>query len=255
MTELKTLVTGYYDSKKSVALCEEYYELSIKETLTRRQKKRYAELVELCWYSVLPILGIIIRSNFKGLQDDDVDDLFSLGAYEYWKLLNHQKKPRPYNITAHFNLYYKVGIRAMIKAVYQNKQEIFDFRHSSALPPVASANFRRPDQEIYISELPFVLYESVVEKVASRFSDEEFDVCEYIARCKIFQGDGFDIKKHKIRKVGGKIANSQFYEDFVTIALKDALEELRLSTDISSLLTDEAASLNPIYYEAYSQTK
>jgi hypothetical protein len=251
MTELRRLVTGYYDSKKSVALCEELYNLSVTDPRTEEQEKRFKDIIDPCYYSVLPILGIIVRSNFRGVQEDDVDDLISLGSYEYWKILNGKIKPRPYSITAHFNLYYKVGIRAMLKAVYQNKPIIYDFFGNNALPPVGSYNWKKPDQEVFVAELPFIIYDMVLDNIASRFENEEFDVCHYIIRCKIFQNG--EVKKHQIRKIGGKISNAQFYEDYVDLALKDAIQELRNTTDIRTLLSDENSALNPIYYKIASQ--
>lgn len=231
------MVYQYYDNQKSVDLCQKYFE----------NPKDDALLYE-CFESVLPILGIIVRNHFKTLQDDDLDDLIQMGSLEFWRFLSESDpKPRPFSKTAHFNLYYKVGIRAMLKAINQNKSYLIDFHANNALPPVASWNFKNPEQELYVNELPGTIYEMVTNKIKEkdRFTGDEFAVCDYIAHCIIFRNE---IQRFQIRKIGGKITNTDFFISYVEMLVKDVIIELRETTDITDLLTDEGISLNAVYY-------
>lgn len=244
MTTLERLVTGFYDKKISVKVSTDLHDLSIKESKTPRDLRRLEDLKTECYESVLPILGIIIKKHFALMQPDDLDDLISLGALEYWKVINGNKPPRPYSDSAHFNFYFKVGIRAMIKAMQANKCDVFDLRQNNALPPIASFNFMNPDHGIFLKELPQIVFDQIMGKV--RFRGKEYEVCEYIAKCMVFRDS--DVKRFQIRNIGGKITNAQFFEEYVGLLYKQAMEELKSDTDIAGMLTDEGSSLNPAYY-------
>lgn len=202
--------------------------------------------LEAAFESVLPILGIVIRQNFKTVQPDDLDDLIQGATIEYWKFLS-EKKPRPYDIRSHFNLYYKIGWRAMIKAKNLISSDIIDFFAVNKLPPTASCNFVKPEQRVFIQQLPLIVYESVIEKVLeSRFQDpEEQAVCEYLARCLIFNER---VSKRRLRALAGRSVNAAFLEGFVDTLVKIAFHELKESTDISSMLAEEGAALKAMYY-------
>ena len=251
MTTLERLVTGYYDKKRSVKACTELYELCNTPDRTPQQEARLEWLRTETFESVLPILGIIIRKHFNGMQPDDLDDLVSLGTMEYWKIVSGNKPPRPYSDAAHFNFYFKVGIRAMIKAMHANKSAVFDLRDNNAMPPVASCNFQNPEHAIFLDELPCIVYEKVMERV--RFEGEEYEVCDYIARCIIFKED--DVKRFQIRKIGGKVTNAQFFEEYVGMLVKGVMDEVKETTNIGDMLSDEGAPLNAIYYMVSGQSQ
>jgi hypothetical protein len=251
MTSLEKKVIGYYDKKRSVSACTELYELSRKEDKTKEDVARLEWLRDEAYESVLPILGIIIRKHFNSLQPDDLDDLVQLSALEFWKVISGNKPPMPYSDAAHFNFYFKVGIRAMIKAMHANKSAVFDLRDNNAMPPVASFNFQNPEQAIFLTEIPNLIYERVMGRV--RFEGEEYDVCDYIARCLIFRED--DVKRFKIRKISGKVTNAQFFEEYVGMLIKSVYDQLREEINISDMLTDEGAPLNAIFYTQSHQSQ
>jgi hypothetical protein len=233
-----------YNNKKSVAACQALFEAP-------NSKKR----LDAAFHSVLPILGIIIRKEFRNVDDFSVDDLIQVGAIAYWKLLTSKTHvPRPFDDRSHLNLYFKVGIRAMIKARPMIESEVCNFLTNNATPFTGVHNFQHPEQSIFVKELPVYVYDRVMTRVreASRFSEAEVDVCEYIARCVIFETDIVEIQA---RKLGGKNVDLEFFNDYISTLVKQAYYELKQEGNIHHMLGDEDAVYQHHFYYPTEQTK
>lgn len=237
MPGIRELALRHYDNKESVAACQEFFDDS-----------ENTDKMERAFNSVLPILGIIIRKEFRNADDYDTDDLIQIGAIEFWKLLdNKNKKPRPFDSRSHLNLYYKVGVRAMLKIRDQIEPEVIDFFTNNANTFVAPYNFNAPDQRIFARQIPKIIFDKVMAWVSEtgRFSDEEEELCRYIAKCMAFETRLID---YQIRKIVGLNKNIEFFKSYIDTLIRMAYIELKGDTDITSLLGDEGASMNPIYY-------
>lgn len=234
---LQDLVWQYYDSKHSVTACQAYFDDS-----------ENSEKLMVAYESILPIIGIVIRKDFSHLQEADLDDLMQAGAIEYWRYLS-EKKPHPYDTRSHFNLYYKIGFHAMIKAKGMNAPVVVDFFYNGALPPAASCNFQPSDQKLFARQLPKMVFDLIVPKI--RFTGAEFEVCKYIAHCLVFEEP---IRRFQIRQIGGRITNAEFFEMYVSVLKECALLEIRETTKLGDLLGDEGAALDPSYYYVQDQS-
>lgn len=231
-----------YDNAASVAACQKYFDRPTRKNFTA------------AYNSVLPVIGIVLKKEFRDLSDLDQNDFVQIAAIQYWKLLSNKKKiPRPFGPHEHTNLYYKVAFRAMLKARKVVAPEVTDFRKFAMLPPVASCNFRNPAQRVFVRQIPKIIYDSVIRAMEAkgRVQGKELEVCRYIAQCLVNE---VPVLKYQIKQMGGRSLNIKFLVDYVETLVRQAFYEFRTTTkNIDSMLGDEGASLDPrLYFAEFS---
>lgn len=207
------------DSDYSIeAVCtkiQEYYEHKTEANLLAAVNK------------LLPLVNKVIREQFPWISDSDMEDITSLAAMKYWKLLERQKIP-----VTHFsktNSFLLITTKRVIidtrRSLQRSGYELSLSNFSKARQVFGPRNRTHKvtwlaDMSMFIDSFPKVISNRMCEQ--NRFSDVTPSVIEYFT-VRALAGE--TVAEETFIK-GFGLSNPTFYISYLTVLYRSALYEL-----------------------------
>lgn len=180
--------------------------------------------INLVFEHFLPLVWIVMLSEFKGLTDDIQEDLVSVSMISLYEVTLSRKcealgRCGSLNefIMWHYNIIRSRMFSKFAEDRIWNERRLT--KYGIDVPPMPGPWHRELD--IYLSQLPRELENLVMERV--RFEGNGYLACQYILRCilrkdRIVEG----VIKHELRQ-----ANVRFFIDYVLVLLRVVLYSLK----------------------------